>query len=225
MAKVFRHTVQHMSKQVRTLSKLAHSESIYSKLLLTEKITNSVISNSCQRKFSHMSKKEEGKRPYTVIVEGNIGSGKSTFLGPFKETCSESTNPLSDVVEVCDEPVDKWRNFHGTNLLQLMYEDPKRWSLMFQHYVQLTLIQQHTKITNKPIRVMERSLLSARYCFVENLYNGGNMTDAEYTVLSEWFNFLITLPQLNFKIDQIVYLRTDPEAVSYTHLRAHETLR
>ena len=44
------------------------------------------------------------------------------------------------------------------------------------------------------------------------------MTDAEYTVLSEWFNFLITCPQLNFKIDQIVYLRTDPE-VAYERIK------
>ena len=44
------------------------------------------------------------------------------------------------------------------------------------------------------------------------------MTDAEYTVLSEWFNFLITCPQLDFKIDQIVYLRTDPE-VAYERIK------
>ena len=55
------------------------------------------------------------------------------------------------------------------------------------------------------------SHLSARYCFIENLYNGGNMTDPEYAVISELFNFLITCPQLNLKIDQIIYLRTDPE--------------
>ena len=44
------------------------------------------------------------------------------------------------------------------------------------------------------------------------------MTDAEYAVLSEWFNFLITCPQLNIKIDQIVYLRTDPE-VAYERIK------
>ena len=44
------------------------------------------------------------------------------------------------------------------------------------------------------------------------------MTDAEYAVLSEWFNFLITCPQLDFKIDQIVYLRTDPE-VAYERIK------
>ena len=44
------------------------------------------------------------------------------------------------------------------------------------------------------------------------------MTDAEYAVLSEWFNFLITCPQLDFKIDQIVYLRTDPE-IAYERIK------
>jgi len=44
------------------------------------------------------------------------------------------------------------------------------------------------------------------------------MTDPEYAVISEWFNFLITCPQLNFKIDQIIYLRTDPE-VAYERIK------
>ena len=44
------------------------------------------------------------------------------------------------------------------------------------------------------------------------------MTDTEYAVLSEWFDFLITCPKLNFKVDQIVYLRTDPE-VAYERVK------
>ena len=42
---------------------------------------------------------------------------------------------------------------------------------------------------------------------MENLYERGQMTDAEYAVLSEWFNFLVTCPQLDFGIDHIIYLR------------------
>ena len=57
----------------------------------------------------------------------------------------------------------------GTNLLQLMYEDPKRWSLMFQTYVQLTMLQQHTKTSAKPIHIMERSLL--RHIFITTKLN------------------------------------------------------
>ena len=52
---------------------------------------------------------------------------------------------------------------------------------------------------------------SARYCFVENLYNSGKMEEAEYLVLSEWCNYLMTAPQLNFHVDLIIYLKTDPE--------------
>lgn len=50
----------------------------------------------------------ENIRPLTVLIEGNIGSGKTTFLNHFKK------NP-----EFCllTEPVEKWRNCGGFNLL------------------------------------------------------------------------------------------------------------
>ena len=39
------------------------------------------------------------------------------------------------------------------------------------------------------------------------------MNDAEYSVISEWFNFIVTCPQFAdaFKPDLIIYLQTDPE--------------
>ena len=161
-------------------------------------------------------------RPYTIVVEGNIGSGKTTFLEPFLEPANkEGRSPLIDLVEIVPEPVSKWRNLHGTNLLHLMYEDPKRWSLMFQTYVHLTMIQQHmsANVNNKPVQIMERSLLSARYCFNENLYKNGFLTEAEYAALSEWFEFLTASSELNLiHVDQIVYLRTDPE-VAYERVK------
>ena len=57
-------------------------------------------------------------KPFTVLVEGNIGSGKTTFLEHF--------NKFSEDVEILAEPVEKWRNANGHNLLQMMYEDPYR---------------------------------------------------------------------------------------------------
>lgn len=48
------------------------------------------------------------RKPFTIIVEGNIGSGKTTFLNNFAK--SENAFLLS-------EPVDIWRNFKGNNLL------------------------------------------------------------------------------------------------------------
>jgi deoxyadenosine/deoxycytidine kinase len=93
------------------------------------------------------------RRPFTISVEGNIGAGKTTFLDRF--------SPSEDNVEVMAEPVDRWRDVKGNNLLSLMYEDPARYSLLFQTYVQLTMLQQHNKEcdADKDAKIMERSLL------------------------------------------------------------------
>ncbi|XP_042884603.1 deoxynucleoside kinase-like [Penaeus japonicus] len=143
---------------------------------------------------------EKGPRSkFTVSVEGNIGSGKSTLLQHFAK--------FNDV-EVLAEPVDKWRNVRGYNLLDLMYKDPCRWAHTFQTYVQMTMMELHLKPTPSPVKLIERSLFSARYCFVENLYRSGKMTEPEYGVYCEWYNMITQ--NLNVGVDLIVYLQTDP---------------
>merc|ERR1711997_1059464 len=147
------------------------------------------------------------KRPFTVVVEGNIGSGKTTFLEHFS---------AKDIVEVVTEPVEEWRNVGGHSLLQLMYENPSRWSHIFQSYVQLTMTKNHVRklsSSQKQIKIMERSLFGARHCFVENLHDSGKMSDAEFSVLCEWFDFLASgnLSSVDVGVDLIIYLRTEPE--------------
>lgn len=146
---------------------------------------------------------EEGGRgatKFTVCVEGNIGSGKSTLLQHFSQ--------FHDV-EVLQEPVEKWQDVRGHNLLDLMYKDPCRWAHTFQAYVQMTMLELHLQPTSSPVKLMERSVYSARYCFVENLYRSGKMSDAEFNVYCEWYKMIVQ--HLNVDIDLIVYLRTDPK--------------
>jgi len=47
-------------------------------------------------------------RPYTVFVEGNVGSGKTTFLEQFAD-CPN--------VFLAKEPVHKWQDVRGHNFL------------------------------------------------------------------------------------------------------------
>lgn len=43
-----------------------------------------------------------------------------------------------------------------------MYKEPERWAMPFQSYVTLTMLQSHVHATNKPIKLMERSIFSSR---------------------------------------------------------------
>jgi len=54
---------------------------------------------------------------------------------------------------------------------------------------------------------------------VENLHATGKMSDAEHAVISEWFDYLVSCPQLDIAVDLIVYLRTTPE-VAYERILA-----
>lgn len=154
----------------------------------------------------------------TVCIEGNIGCGKTTLINFFRQG-SESN--------IFMEPVESWRDVDGENLFQYLYQDPQRFSLAFQTYVQLTMIKLHSK---KP-RLMERSIYSARYCFVENLRQLNYLTRLEYVILDKWFKHLVlTHDDCDYKqnkeieynllskpsgvnIDLIVYLRCQPQRV------------
>ncbi|XP_060556298.1 thymidine kinase 2, mitochondrial-like [Ruditapes philippinarum] len=144
---------------------------------------------------------------YTVSIEGNIGCGKTTLLEYFKS---------SKVVEAIKEPVSQWTNVQGHNALQLLYEDPSRWSFSFNIYAQLTRVQMHTKPHNKQVKMLERSLFSTRHCFVENDYRNETINGLEYEILNKWFEYLTEMPGTG--VDLIVYLRADPK-VCYERIK------
>lgn len=149
-----------------------------------------------------LPKYAEGNQPFTVLIEGNIGSGKTTFLNHF--------NKYKDICLIT-EPVDKWRNCGNVNLLELMYKEPHRWAMPFQSYVTLTMLESHTLPTEKQVKLMERSLFSSRYCFVENMYKNNTIHEGMYNVLQDWYSFIEK--SIHIQADLIVYLRTSPEVV------------
>uniref|UniRef100_A0A8C9SV78 Thymidine kinase 2, mitochondrial n=1 Tax=Scleropages formosus TaxID=113540 RepID=A0A8C9SV78_SCLFO len=130
----------------------------------------------------------------------NIASGKTTCLEYFSKTSN---------LEVLTEPVSKWRNIQGHNPLALMYQDPVRWGLTLQTYVQLTMLDRHLSTMSAPVRMMERSIYSAKYIFVENLYRSGKMPEVDFAVLSEWFDWITS--NIDIPVDLIVYLQTTPQ--------------
>ena len=145
-------------------------------------------------------------RPFTITIEGNVGAGKSTLMGYFHK--------YPDMA-LYTEPLPIWQNLSGTNFLELAYQDPSRWGMSFESLVTLTMTEIHLAdqrkegVRFKPIKVMERSIHSARNCFMETLKP--TMTEGEMEVLDQWYKLLTTWPQFNTNVDLIVYLRTSPE--------------
>lgn len=85
-------------------------------------------------------------RPLRISVEGNIGSGKSTFLN----YCRRHGD-----IDVACEPVDEWTNVDGFNLLVRSIFMLRS----FRDAIQLTF-SLHPFIS---ICMTERSLLSSRF--------------------------------------------------------------
>ena len=77
------------------------------------------------------------KRPFTFFVEGIVGAGKSTLLEPFKVITLKNSFSLANfeifqkypMMDIYPEPVKQWTHLNGTDLLQLVYDDPYRWAL------------------------------------------------------------------------------------------------
>jgi deoxyadenosine/deoxycytidine kinase len=137
------------------------------------------------------------------IIEGNIGSGKSTIL--------KKLDKMSNV-EVVQEPVDKWieiKDNDGKNLLQHFYENMNRYSYMFQTMVFKTRIEALSKPQEKEIRFSERSIWTDRYVFGKMCLEDGKMNSIETSCYKYWFEFLEE--QFKPKPDGIIYIKCSPE--------------
>lgn len=156
-----------------------------------------------------MECQQSSKRPFTVCIEGNIGSGKSTMLEYFEK--------YAPSFQCIPEPVDKWMNCGGFNLLELFYQDTNKWAMSFQMYVMLTLVEELNKTTSRPVRVMERSLASSRFIFTKNLNASGALDDCMYSVYNKWFDHMMA--DTENQVDYIIYLRTKPE-VAHQRIQA-----
>merc|ERR1712060_634832 len=112
---------------------------------------------------------------YTIVVDGNIASGKTTFLNLFKSY---------QQVMVMTEPVEEWHNVNGTNLLNLMSLNATRYFGTFELESTFTRLKQALRLPplpsqnhgiTKTIRLMERSFL-----VTDSYFSKMHITQAKY---------------------------------------------
>ena len=101
-----------------------------------------------------------------IIIEGSIGSGKTTLINSLKEK-------LGQDILVCEEPVQIWRDYHGINLLGQFYtaagHDHAR---NLQMVILLTLANRYfDQLCSKAkYQIFERSIGVARDIFIKEIW-------------------------------------------------------
>ena len=151
-----------------------------------------------------------------ISVEGNISSGKSTFLNVIKEY-----NPQFNVVP---EPLHEWQNVTAPNcgsynLFNLMSMDLQKYSFPFQ----MITLNSHIKMLSNAKRfegvsILERSYHTNLNVFTKIARDKGYINDPEWTVYNVYMNDYIIKPFGKKAISGIVYVDTKPE-VCYERLK------
>ncbi|CDI97743.1 thymidine kinase [Echinococcus multilocularis] len=143
----------------------------------------------------------EMSRAFNVAVEGNIGCGKSTFLNYFKG--------LSTKIQISLEPIVLWNDVKGFKLFEVFYGDPNRWSTPFESQVMATFFERQAEKQTAPVRLLERSVHTCRYCFIEAMNRNRQLSDEDLEVFDKFYDWGMSFP--TSKLDLIVYLRCSPE--------------
>ena len=148
-----------------------------------------------------------------IYIEGNIGSGKSTFIDLMREHLSKfETEDIEPLVVL--EPVDEWiktTDSSGKNVLSYFYQDMKKYCYMFQSYAFITRIQQLDQIDmTKDIIFIERSIFSDRNVFAKTCHDTNLLNDIEWITYDTWFNNMKPKYQHIFQNSFFIYLQVSP---------------
>ena len=138
-----------------------------------------------------------------VLLEGNIGAGKTTVGRIIAD---------SGHFGFIEEPTRIWQEGFAANMLDLFYSDTTRWAFTFQICAFVTRAKTWHEVwqqTDHRRVILERSIYCDRYVFAENCHQTGLFTEAEYQLYCGMWDF--TVSQYVDEPDAILYLRTPAE--------------
>jgi deoxyadenosine/deoxycytidine kinase len=150
--------------------------------------------------------------PKIIYIEGNIGTGKTTFC----ELIDQFLRFQKFKWKIVLEPVAQWMSMttsSGSSLLSEFYADQEKYSFPFQmnSFISRSYSIHETIRQNPDLDVIfvERSVFTDKLCFASMLHESGKMNELEYKIYNEWHSKLIS----DFKLEAtgFIYLRTTPE--------------
>ncbi len=140
--------------------------------------------------------------PILISVEGNIGSGKSTFLQQLEKKFKGKD------IFFLQEPVQEWnsiKNENNTTILEEFYKDNKKWAFSFQMMAYITRLKTLRDLVKKYgkniIIISERSLWTDKNVFAKMLYDEKKISTIDFQIYNKWFDEFTN----EFPINGIIY--------------------
>ena len=140
-----------------------------------------------------------------ISIEGNIGSGKSTFLSYLK-----SNNNKYIFVK---EPVDEWESVRdtesGKSIIEKFYEDQEKYSFSFQMMAfisRFSLLRKAVQENPNSIIITERCLYTDKFVFAKMLFDMKKIEDINYQIYCKWFEEF----SQEIHVSKIIYIKTNP---------------
>ena len=124
-----------------------------------------------------------------VAIEGNIGAGKSYLVRDMEQLLMKSTACI-----VIPEPVNQWVAFgtQKTNVLNLMYSEPEKYSFLFQMVASITKVEELVEKEIEGVKLVERSLQAQQACFIPLLYENKAISLETKEVLDRTIELLLS---------------------------------
>lgn len=154
-----------------------------------------------------------------ISIEGNIGSGKSTFIKYCKNNLPEIDGYK---IVFVDEPVKLWeqiKDHNEENIIEKFYGNQDKYSFPFQilaftsRFIYLknaindALVEINNDTNIKICIITERSLYTDCHVFAEMLKNNNKMEDVCHQIYLQMFNEHCK----DFPLNSIIYIDTTPE--------------
>lgn len=147
-------------------------------------------------------------------IEGNIGSGKSTFVNILKDALKDNKN-----VVFMQEPVNEWleiKDKENENIISKFYRDQNKYAFSFQMMAYISRVSNLKKLVNEnknnpdAVIICERCVFTDKHVFAKMLYDDGKIEEVNYVIYNKWFDEF----NKEVDVDGLIYVKADPE-VSY----------
>ena len=118
-----------------------------------------------------------------ISIEGNIGSGKSTFVKELENYCNANIKNMK--IHFLQEPVDIWnrvKNNEGKNIIECYYANKEKYAFHFQmmaYISRIHLIKEALK-QNYDIIITERCVHTDKNVFAQMLFDDGKICEIEF---------------------------------------------